>query len=288
MPGRLIVVMPEKVDPPDRAVGEIAEGQHGVVSIRQLRAAGLNDEAVRARVSAGRLHRLHRGVYAVGHRPVSRHGFWMAAVLACGEGALLSHRSAAELWELLRPQGELIEVSTPRRGGRTKRRGMRLHRCPSLVVGMVTQRHSIPVTTPARTISDLRGHVPSWQWRRAVRQAELAGFPLGPEVETDRTRSDLEGDFLRICRRAGLPQPEVNVKIGRWTVDFLWRDERLAVETDSYRYHRGRIAFQDDHARELDLRRLGYEIRRFDERQIGDEPGQVAADLIDGLGRASS
>jgi very-short-patch-repair endonuclease len=280
--------MPEKVDPPDRAVGEIAERQHGVVSIRQLRAAGLGDEAVRVRVSAGRLYRLHRGVYAVGHRPVSRRGFWMAAVLACGAGALLSHRSAAELWELLRPQGEVIEVSTPRRGGRAKRRGVRLHRCPSLVAGMATQRHGIPVTTPARTISDLRGRVPPWQWRRAVRQAELAGYPLGPEVESDGTRSDLERDFLRLCRRADLPPPEVNVKIGRWTVDFLWRVERLAVETDSYRYHRGRIAFQDDHARELDLRRLGFELRRFDERQISEEPERVAADLADGLGRASS
>jgi very-short-patch-repair endonuclease len=280
--------MPEKVDPPDRVVGEIAEKQHGVVSIRQLRAAGLGDEAARARVSSGRLYRLRRGVYAVGHRPVSRRGFWMAAVLACGEGALLSHRSAAELWELLRPQGGVIEVSTARRGGRAKRRGIRLHRCPSLVAGMATQRHGIPVTTPARTISDLRGHVPSWQWRRAVRQAELAGYPLGPEVETDETRSDLEGDFLRICRRARLPRPEVNVKIGRWTVDFLWRAERLAVETDSYRYHRGRIAFQDDHARELDLRRLGFAVRRFDERQISEEPDLVATDLADGLGRASS
>lgn len=108
---------------------------------------------------------------------------------------------------------------------------------------------------------------------------ELAGFSLGPEVESDETRSDLELDFLRICRRAGLPAPEVNVKVGRWTVDFFWAAERLAVETDSYRYHRGRIAFQDDHVRELDLRRRGFEVRRFDERQIDDEPDRVVADL---------
>jgi very-short-patch-repair endonuclease len=136
------------------------------------------------------------------------------------------------------------------------------------------------VTTPARTVSDLRPIVPPWLWRRAVRQAELAGFALGPEIETDGTRSDLELDFLRLCRRAKLPAPEVNVKLGRWTVDFLWRSERLAVETDSYRYHRGRIAFQDDHARELDLRRRGFEVRRFDERQIDDEPDRVVADLV--------
>jgi hypothetical protein len=99
----------------------------------------------------------------------------------------------------------------------------------------------------------------------------------------DGTRSDLEGDFLRICRRAGLPAPEVNVKVGRWTVDFLWRAERLVVEADSYLYHRGRIAFQDDHARELDLRARGFALRRFDERQIDEEPAAVAADIAAAL-----
>lgn len=211
----------------------------------------------------------------------------MAAVLACGEGAVLSHGSAAALWGLLRPLRGSVDVSTSVRGGRAKRSGIRLHRSTTLVPGTTTQRHGILVTTPARTLSDLRGTVPPWLWRRAVRQAELAGFALGDGVESDGTRSDLERDFLRICRRAGLPKPEVNVKVGRWTVDFLWRDAHLAVETDSYRYHRGRIAFQDDHARELDLRRLGYEVRRFDERQIDEEPEQIAADLADALGLAS-
>jgi very-short-patch-repair endonuclease len=276
--------MPTKVAPPDQVIAEMAARQHGVVTRKQLLCVGVSSDQIKVRTSSGRLHRLHRGVYAVGHRPVSRRGFWMAAVLACGDGAVLSHRSAAELWELLRPQKGLINVSTPVRSGRSKRDGIRLHRCSSLVAGMTTQRHNIPVTTPARTISDLRGIVPPWQWRRAVRQAELAGYRLGPELETDGTRSDLEGDFLRIVRDAGLPAPEVNVKLGRWTVDFLWRSERLVVETDSYRYHRGRIAFQDDHARELDLRRRGFEVRRFDERQIEEEPGLVGADLMDALG----
>jgi very-short-patch-repair endonuclease len=210
----------------------------------------------------------------------------MAAVLACGEDAVLSHRSAASLWGLLRTEKGPPHVTVPSKGGRRKRDGIRLHRCSSLVEGMTTQPNGIPVTTPARTVADLRGTVPPWLWRRAVRQAELSGFELGPEVESDGTCSDLERDFLRICRRAGVPRPEVNVKVGRWTVDFLWAERRLAVETDSYRYHRGRIAFQDDHARELDLRRLGYELRRFDERQIDEEPESVVADLMDALGLA--
>jgi len=283
-PGRLINSMGEQVDPFDSAVARLAERQHGVVSYRQLKEAGMTGNGIAQRARRGQLHRLHRGVYAVGHRPVSRRGFWMAAVFACGQRAVLSHRSAAELWGLLSPQGGQIDVSTPVRNGRAKRRGIRLHRCPSLVAGATTFRLGIPVTTPARTIADLRRHVPPWQWRRAVRQAELAGFPLGPETETDGTRSDLERDFLHICRRAGLRMPEVNVKVGKWTVDFLWRVERLAVEVDSYRYHRGRIAFQDDHARDLSLRRLGLAVHRFDERQIDEEPDQVAADLIAALG----
>lgn len=207
----------------------------------------------------------------------------MAAVLACGDGAVLSHRGAAALWGLLRPRDGPIEVSTPARSGRSKRRGIRLHRCTTLVTGTTTRRLDIPVTTPARTVDDLRPVVPSRLWRRAVRQAELAGFALGPRIASDGTRSDLERDFLWICRRAKLPAPAVNVKIGRWTVDFLWRAERLVVETDSYLYHRGRIAFQDDHARELDLRARGFEVRRFDERQIDEEPDLVAADLVAAL-----
>lgn len=129
--------------------------------------------------------------------------------------------------------------------------------------------------------------MPPWQWRRAVRQAELAGFRLGPGVEADRTRSDLERDFLRLCRRYGIPAPEVNVKVGRWTVDFLWRRQRIAAETDSYDYHRGRVAFQDDRARDLDLRRRGLEVHRFSERQVNDQPAEVAADLRDALALAS-
>jgi very-short-patch-repair endonuclease len=211
----------------------------------------------------------------------------MAAVLACGEGAMLSHRSAAALWALLPPTAGPVDVSTPARSGRRRRPGIRLHRCVSLSGRPIVRRHGIPVTTPARTIADLRGAVPAWQWRRAVRQAEISGLRLGPEVKTDRTRSDLERDFLLFCRRYGLPRPEVNLEIGRWTVDFVWRDRQVAVETGTYAFHRGTIAFEDDHARDLDLRRRGYDVRRFTYRQVRDEPVRVAEDLRDALGLSS-
>jgi very-short-patch-repair endonuclease len=128
---------------------------------------------------------------------------------------------------------------------------------------------------------------PAWEWRRAVRQAEIRGLKLELGTESDRTRSDLERDFLALCRRHGIPAPEVNVKIGCWTVDFLWRHQRLAVETDSYDYHRGRVAFQDDHARDLDLRRRGFDIHRFSEDQVNDQPADIAADLRHALRLAS-
>lgn len=249
--------MRDRLDHADRRVAEVAARQHGVVSVGQLRLAGLDKHAVRRRVRAGRLFPLHRGVYAVGYRACSRESRWMAAVLACGTGAVLSHGDAAALWGFLAPPRGPVHVATRSRSGRLARRGIRLHRLMSLNPDQTTRRWGIPVTSPARTIADLAGTVLPWQWRRAVRQAEISGLSLGDGLETDRTRSDVERDFLRLCRRHCIPPPEVNVRVGRWTVDFLWLRQRLAVETDSYRYHRGTVAFEDDHARDLDLRRRG-------------------------------
>jgi len=132
------------------------------------------------------------------------------------------------------------------------------------------------VTKPAQTIGDLRGLVSQTELRRAIRQANVLGLPIGPETGRDRTRSDLERDFLRLCRRYRLPLPEVNVRVGHFLVDFLWRDRRLAVETDGYRYHRGRQAFRDDRSRDLELRARGFEVVRLSEDQIDEEPGRVA------------
>ena len=206
----------------------------------------------------------------------------MAAVLACGAGAVVSHGSAAVLWGLLRVVPGPVDVSVSSANGRSRRSGIRLHRCPSLAPGLFTERRRIPVTTPARTVADLRSVVPAWQWRRAARQAEFAGYRL--EIETDGTRSDPEADFLRLCRRYRLPAPEVNVRVGRWTVDFLWRSQRVAVETDSYGYHRGSIAFEDDHARDLDLHALGIDVRRFTWRQIESQPDRVVVAVRQALG----
>ncbi|HMI81658.1 MAG TPA: DUF559 domain-containing protein [Solirubrobacterales bacterium] len=206
----------------------------------------------------------------------------------------MSHGSAAALWDLLRPLDGPVHVSVPTTTGRKSRRGIHLHRCPSLthlssppssspIRGgrggqLVTRRHNIPVTTVQRTIDDLDGVVPPYLVRRAIRQAEFKGMRLGG-VESDGSRSDLESYFLDLCRRHRLPPPEVNVKLGRWEVDFLWRAQCLVVETDSFAYHRGSVAFEDDHERDLDLRAAGFTVLRFSERQLEEGPERVVADV---------
>jgi hypothetical protein len=208
----------------------------------------------------------------------------MAAVLACGEGAVLSHASAAVLWAFLLPMRGPIDVSVPTRNGRAEVKGLRVHRCASLSApGHATRRRGIPVTTPARTVADLPQVLEPRLVRRARRQAELFGrLPL--DSRGDRTRSDLESDFLDFCHRHGLPAPAVNAKIGRWTVDFVWPERRVAVETDDLPYHRGDVSFEDDHALELDLRLAGYDLRRLTGRQLRSNPAKVARTLRDALG----
>jgi len=129
-----------------------------------------------------------------------------------------------------------------------------------------------------RTIEDIRDFLPPRLVRRAIRQAEQAEYHLDG-IESDGTRSDLETAFLALCRRHGLPAPEVNVKLGRWEVDFLWRAPRVVVETDTFAYHRGSVGFEDDHARDLDLRERGYAVCRFTDTQVETEPDRIVADL---------
>jgi very-short-patch-repair endonuclease len=282
----------------DAGIALIAARQHGVVSARQLMDLGFQRGAMKNRLATGRLHHVHRGVYAVGHPGLSPRGHWMAAALASGTGgvgdsgavldywgATISHRSAAELWELLSMRNGAIDITVPGNGGKRRRRGIRVHRSLTLMAADVTLRRGIPVTTPARTIADLRrvvskpgktGLISPYELRRAIRQADVLGLPLGDDVGSDGTRSDLERDFLRLCGRYRLSVPEVNVRVGPHLVDFFWRDRKLIVETDSFIYHGGRIAFQDDRGRDLDLRALGFQVIRLSEKQVNEEPWRVA------------
>jgi very-short-patch-repair endonuclease len=266
----------------DAAIARIAARQHGVVSVHQLYSLGVSSSAIGDRVTAGRLHRLHRGAYAVGHLSLSNQGRWMGAVLACGPDAVLSHRSAAELWQMLpvgsRAGGDPPIVHVTIAGEGRHRGGIRAHRSSTLSPGDFTLRRGIPVTKPARTLEDLRRTFPRSVFAAALRQAEFLRLPIGKGIVADHTRSELEARFLALVRHRRLPLPEVNARVDRFVVDFLWRRERLIVEVDGWESHGTRSAFEEDRARDARLRLLGFDVVRFTWRQLEeDSPGVARA-----------
>jgi very-short-patch-repair endonuclease len=209
----------------------------------------------------------------------------MAAVLACGPEAVLSHTSAGELWEIWPPTrasrrssardvpARPVHVTVP--GSQRSRPGIRVHRSRTLFPSAITRRTGIPVTTLSRTLTDLRRILPQPQFAAALRQAEFLGLPLD-QLEPDHTRSELEARFLALCRRHRVPKPEVNVGLGPFTVDFLWPTSRLVVELDGYQGHAGRAAFEADRARDVELRALGYEVLRLTWRQVAGDRARTA------------
>ncbi|HEY2055602.1 MAG TPA: DUF559 domain-containing protein [Solirubrobacterales bacterium] len=164
---------------------------------------------------------------------------------------------------------------------------MQIHRSRTLKHGDITRRHGIPVTNAARTIEDIRGEVEDYLFRRALRQAELAGHRVPHLDRVKRTRSDLELLFLGLCDEHGLPRPLVNQRVHRRRVDFYWPEQRLVVETDSWDYHRGSVAFEDDHGRDLELRAHGIATRRYTGDQMEAASDAVVADLRETLLRDS-
>ena len=270
---------------PDNAIARIAANQHGVLTAAQLADAGLSPAGIDRRLRAGRLHRIHRGVYSVGHSRLSDAGRWMAAVLASGPGAVLSHISAAELWEIHRRRRrpiisgggqDSVHVTVPGRSGKRKRSGIALHRSPSLNASDCTRRNGIPVTKPGRTLEDLRHLVSPAQFAAALREAEFRRLPVGKAFTSDGARTELESRFLALCRRHRLPQPAVNSRVDRFVVDFLWSPARLIVEVDGWESHRSRTAFENDRSRDARLKLLGYEVLRFTWRQVTEDRRGVA------------
>jgi hypothetical protein len=271
-----------------------------VVAHRQLVELGIGRGGIERGVTAGRLHRLHIGVYAVGHRRLSRNGRWMAAVLACGPDAMLSHRSAAALWGILVTGGGAIDVTTATRS-RHNRAGIAHHRPRRLHGEDRAATEGIPVTSVSRTLLDLGQVVQPRQMRRAIDEAErrrrfdlgaverligrshghhglrLLQFVLGDyRGPPARTRSELERLFLDLCDDAGLPRPQANVLIAGWEVDMAWPEQRLVVELDGYEFHRVRARFEEDRERDAALQLAGYRVLRITERRIDREPAWVA------------
>ena len=186
--------------PPDAALARLAAPRHGVVTRTQLLDAGFNAKAIAYRLKIGRLQRLHQGVYAVGHRPPSPHARDIAAVLACGPSAALSHRSAAALWGITPPWRGPVEVTA-----RTDRRrsGINTHRSTTLTRTDITRHYGIAITTPARTLHDLARVLSSHALTRAVNEARIRNLIADDDEDTGPTRSDLEDEFLRFIDRYG-------------------------------------------------------------------------------------
>lgn len=299
MAGRVVV-------PPDARIAELADTQHGVVARRQLLALGIGPEAIKVRLRAGRLHRIHAGVYSVGHRVLSREARWMAAVLFCGRGAVLSHRSAAALWGIRRPTSGPVEVTT---GSKSRSRGSIRRHYSALPADEVTKHDGIRVTTVPRTIFDLAADAGADAAESALRQAEylrlhdrlslphlLDRYPgrrgsravrdcLARRRETGgRARSWLEEVFLPFLDRHGLPRParlnaSIEVQGRRFEVDCHWPRLRAVVELDGFAAHGTRAAFRADRFRDRKLRVGDYRFMRLAPEQLEDEPAEVAADL---------
>jgi very-short-patch-repair endonuclease len=271
-------------------VGSLAEKQWGVVTRTQLLALGVGEGAIRHRLRTGWLIRVHRGVYALGHTALRKEGRWLAAVLACGEGAVLSHRSAAALWGLRATAAQRIEVSVPR--SRDGIAGVAVHRPRRLAPDEVTEKDGIPATTPTRTLHDLQRLLTPDEIERARAQAHRMGLVTGHE-RAAFTRSPLEARLLTLIRAAGLPEPEVNAWMTfgggeEQQVDFLWRAQRVIAEADGRRDHDTGRAVEADRRRDQTALVAGFVPVRFTHRQVTTDPASVTRTLRALLGPVAS
>ncbi len=289
----------------DQVLAAIAAAQHGVASREQLAGMGLTPSLLKRRVASGHLVPLHRGVYAVGHAQLRREGHWLAAVLAVGPEAALSHRDAAALHCLRASRGSRIDVSTSA-DRRAAAGPIRIHGQRALAARDVTVVDAIPVTTVARTLVDLAGVVPRQTLSKALSEAERLNVldvraiedvlsrvrgRRGPGIARLRatlethaalgatlTRSELEDRFVALLDAHHIPRPRLNAWIAAAgvEVDALWPTERLAVELDGYAHHSHRRAFERDREKANALVDLGYRVLRFTHRHVVHEPDATA------------
>lgn len=287
----------------ERGLARLATRQHGVISRHQLLALGFGDEAIKVRLDSMRLHALHREVFAVGHTCIGEAGRRWAAVLAYGEEALLSHRSAAALWGLARQRSVLIDVTaTTGRQGIRRREGIYIHRGRLHPEDHATHR-GLPVTTVARTLFDLAEFVSlkrlesAWEEADRLNLLQLAAIeqicdrgygrralkPIRRLLAEARapqiTRSPLEDVFAAFCREHHLPMPSFNTTALGFEVDALWPAQRLAAELDSWEFHRHRAAFERDRARDTALQAANYRTIRITHRRLTSDPTTLASQL---------
>jgi very-short-patch-repair endonuclease/predicted transcriptional regulator of viral defense system len=294
---RLTVAVQQLDGTVEQRLARIASRSHGVVTRAELLAAGVTAEGIRQRLKRGTIFRVHRGVYRVGHRAPSREARYLAAVKACGEGALLAGRASAHLWGLLKgaaPPPEVIALTERHIPGVVVHRARR-------TVAEATERLGIPVTTVPRTLVDLASSLPESALARACHEAQvlyattpeqveavLARRPSSPGARTLRrilhggipvTLSRLESRFLERLRQARLPLPQTNPAAGGYRVDCRWPEGRLTVELDGYRYHHSRHAWEQDRRREREARARGDEFRRYTYGDVFETPALMLAEL---------
>jgi very-short-patch-repair endonuclease len=280
-----------------------------MVAHAQLVDAGVHPETIKRAARSGALHRRHWTVYALGHTALAPYAREQAALLACGEPAVLTHRSAAYLWGLV-PEPHQVDVTVVGHQCRQKP-GICLHRTASIDPRDLRRRHGLPATSPARTLIDfavmatateLDDAIGEARAKRLIRDGELetavarAGRRAGAgrvraflrdEEEPALTRSRAERRFRRFLRLACLPQPRVNVRIGRHEADFLWEDEKVVLEVDGWRFHGHRKAFESDRKKDMALSDLGYHVIRVTLRHFIEEPLALIAHIARVLDRRS-
>jgi very-short-patch-repair endonuclease len=279
-----------------RAAWDLARRQHGVLTRRDLLALGFSAKGIKHRVGSGRLHAISSGIYAVGRPELTPYGRWMAAVLACGDEAMLSHRSAADLWGLGR-EGDVIDV-TVRRKCEIRRRGLKVRSRPTLDARSFILRHGIPVTSPVQTLIDLATELKPLRLERSVNEADKLdlvdpetlrralgahkGEPGVKKLATllDRhtfrlSDSDLEVLFRPLALAAGLPAPLTKHRVLGYEVDFCFPAHDLIVETDGLRYHRTPAQQARAARRDQTHTAAGLRVLRFTHWQITHEPDEV-------------
>jgi Transcriptional regulator, AbiEi antitoxin/Protein of unknown function (DUF559) len=279
--------------PRDLELSNLAARQHGVVGVAQLSSLGFDRYAIRRRTQSGRLHRLYRGVYAVGHTIVNRDGRYLAAVLACGDGAVLSYRSAAELWGIRPSAAARIDVTVAHTSGVRSSKAIIVHRSRRPVE--TTTHDGIPVTTAGQTLADLATALPRRALEKAAERAEA--LRLHVKVPDDHpgarrlaeatahdlgttTRSPLEDAFLELCDAHGILRPLVNTVVEGFEVDFCWPADHLIVETDGYLHHGTRAAFERDRARDAQLTACGWRVVRFSDAQVRGDASSCAVVVL--------
>jgi very-short-patch-repair endonuclease len=295
---------------PYRDVWETATRQLGLITRIQLYELGVGRGAIDHAMKCGLIRQIHRGVYAVGHSSLPPFASEMAAVLAAGDGALLSHRSAAAMWGLIAAVKGDIHVTVVGHDRARTRPGIRIHRIRALDTRDATSLHAIPITSPARTLLDItpdlrpRGELErtfdaALKGRIVTRSAVAAtvarnggrpGAPLLAALAQAElpgpadTRSQAEDQLRRLIRAGDLPEPVFNARVGRYTIDALWPRHRLAVEVDGYAFHSTRRSFESDHERDLVLSAAGFTVMRFTRDQIVKQPELVLVRLAQRLG----